>query len=1334
MNKQGLLIRLILTLILMCTNAGLYAYDIEVNSIYYNLNHTEKTAEVTYKSNDEKYTGNIIIPENIRYNGQFYSVTSIGNGAFLGCSGLISVSIPNSVTSIGGASFMNCSNLTSITIPSSVTSIGNKALINCSGLTSITISNGVKSIGESAFCGCSGLTSITIPNSVTSIGGLAFEVCSGLTSIIVSSGNTKYDSRNNCNALIETSSNTLIRGCKNTIIPSSVTSIGNCAFSSCRDLTSITIPSSVTSIGSDAFIRCSGLTSVTISNGVKRIGHSAFHYCSSLTSITIPNSVTGIGIDAFNSCSDLTSIISEIMNPFQIDESVFYGISTNAKLQVPQGTKSTYKTFSGWIKNFKTIVETTSGSDLPNIKFADANVKAICVDNWDTNGDGELSEEEAAAVKNLGTVFKDNKAIISFHEFKYFTSVTSISNDAFFGCSGLTSITIPNSVISIGDFAFAYCSGLTIITIPNSVTSIGYYAFMNCSGLTTITIPNSVTSIDNLAFSYCFGLASITISNSVTSIGDCAFYGCNGLTSITVSSGNPQYDSRNNCNAIIETSSKTLLTGCMNTIIPNSVTSIGNYAFYYCTGLTSITIPNSVTSIGDYAFEECIGLTSITISNSVTSIGECAFKGCSDLTSITLPNSITSIGEGAFCKCRRLTSVISDIQNPFSISDKVFIYISSNATLQVPKGTKSKYEAFTGWTNNFKEIIENSTGTTTYSLSITSSGNGRASYNDTSIRNSNQSFTVNEGTNATVSFTPDTGYRIKNVKVNSTDVTSSVSNNKYTISNINANTTLAVTFETIPPTTYTLSITASGNGSVMYNNTTIRNQSRSYTINEGDYATFVFTHDNGYRLGSVRVNNSDITYLVSNNQYSISSISQNTAVDVTFEEIPVPTYSLSIMASGNGSVSYNGTTVRNKTTSFTVNEGSDATITFSPDNGNSIASVRLNYYDVTAQVSSNRYTISNITANTKLEVTFQEDVNALTVDGLNYTVTSQSNKTVTFTGGDFGLVLTVPATVTQNGTTWKVTGIDNNVLKDDTELAAIIWNPEAAFTAIVSNPNLLLYVKASQYAPSTIKNVVVNGTANSITLTDAASGNNFYCPEAFTAQKISYSHHYTMMTGIGESRGWETIALPFDVQKIEHASKGTIVPFTQWRSGDTTKPFWLYELKSNGFAEASSIKANTPYIISMPNNPQYADQYQLVGNVTFSSENITISKSDNLQQPKYSDRTFVPNFQVKESDRGMYALNVNNDYVTNDTGMTEGSKFVMNMRQVHPFEAYMTTSMTNAPEFFDVFEGMTTDISELELMSTAENEKVYDLQGRRIIKNHLSKGIYIVNGQKIIIK
>ena len=223
-------------------------------------------------------------------------------------------------------------------------------------------------------------------------------------------------------------------------------------------------------------------------------------------------------------------------------------------------------------------------------------------------------------------------------------------------------VTIENGVTNIGDVIFEGCINLANITISDSVTSIGYAAFRGCSGLTSITIPDSVTSIVYYAFD-----------------------GCSGLTSITVASGNTKYDSRGDCNAIIETSTNTLIRGCNNTEIPATVTSIGDIAFSGCTGLTNITIPDSVTSISNYAFWDCINLTSITIPDSVTSIGEYAFACCSGLTSITIPDSVTSIGDDAFWDCINLTIIGSgdETKTPYLYAKENGINYASKASIKI---------------------------------------------------------------------------------------------------------------------------------------------------------------------------------------------------------------------------------------------------------------------------------------------------------------------------------------------------------------------------------------------------------------------------------------------------------------------------------------------------------------------------------------------------------------------------------------------------------------------------------------------------------------------------
>ncbi len=353
-------------------------------------------------------------------------------------------------------------------------------------------------------------------------------------------------------------------------------------------------------------------------------------------------------------------------------------------------------------------INVTVAEPAQNIVFADPDVKAIVTNAYGSNG--EITEEQAAAVTtwfsgNASTnPFRNNTYVDSFNEFSYFTGVTEIGESAFYGCNNMTSINIPENVTSISARAFDYCYLLGSITIPDSVTYIGRSAFQACTGLTTLNLCSYVETIDLYAFKECSSLTSVNIPDSVTTLGDQAFNSCTNLNTVTigqsvsaitsatfpttisyvsVSSQNNTYDSRDNCNGIIETATNKLILGCKNTVIPSTVTYIGDSAFYGCTGLTSITIPSTVTYIGVSAFNGCTGLTSATIPANVTYIGMSAFNGCTGLTSATIPASVTSIGGSAFYGCTGLTSVT--IPNGVtSIGSQAFRSCTGLTSLTIP--------------------------------------------------------------------------------------------------------------------------------------------------------------------------------------------------------------------------------------------------------------------------------------------------------------------------------------------------------------------------------------------------------------------------------------------------------------------------------------------------------------------------------------------------------------------------------------------------------------------------------------------------------------------------
>ena len=659
---------------------------------YYYTNEDDDEVSVTYSSSG-KYSGNIVIPSTVTYNGKQYTVTKIGTGAFRDCTGLTAVTLPNAMTSIGRNAFRDCT-----------------------GLTTVTISNSVTSIGSYAFYGCTGLTEVTIPNAMTDIGGWAFTYCTGLQTVIwnahnvqdipLSKSGTPMPPFLYCKNLtdfvfgdeVEHIPDYLcynLTSLKNLVIGNSVTTIGSYAFSSCTglkkviwnarnangfqydtpfsdcenltdfvfgdevehipdylcynltSLKNLVIGNSVTTIRSHAFKGCTGLTEVTIPNSVTSIGSYAFYGCTGLTEVTIPNAVTSIGSRAFSGCTGLTEVT------------------------------------------------------IPN-------------------------------------------------------AVTYIGERAFEGCSGLTTVTIGNSVTTIEERAFTSCSGLTTV-IWNARNAEYYNGlsydspFSNCDRLTDFVFGEEVEHIPALLCCELASLKNLVIGNSVTSIGISAFDGCSGLTEVIWNARNVQDFQDNSsrpfsgCDRLtdfvfgeeVEHIPDYLcyqLTSLNTIVIPNSVTSIGTNAFSFCSGLKTVTIPNSVTNIGSSAFEDCTELKTVTIGNSVTDIGDEAFSSCFNLTEVSIPNSVTSIGDEAFYFCTDLKTVT--IGNSVkSIGDKAFYHCSSlehvtskavtppqiwamtfddyGMPFYVPAGCKPKYAEAEYW-NNFTDIRE--TGVTLHTV------------------------------------------------------------------------------------------------------------------------------------------------------------------------------------------------------------------------------------------------------------------------------------------------------------------------------------------------------------------------------------------------------------------------------------------------------------------------------------------------------------------------------------------------------------------------------------------------------------------------------------------
>ena len=693
--------------------------------------------------------------------------------------------------------------------------------------------------------------------------------------------------------------------------------------------------------------------------------------------------------------------------------------------------------------------------------------------------------------------------------------------------------------------------------------------------------------------------------------------------------------------------------------------------FHDCSGLTSVTIPDNVTSIDSTAFAGCSGLTSIIIPNSVTSIGREAFSRCSSLTSVTIPNNVTSIYWGTFYKCSSLTSIM--IPNCVTnIGDYAFYNCSSLTSISIPKSVSviGNY-AFANCSNLSSVLSENEIP---YEISTSAF---LWNYFDAELM-------IPAGTKS--AYLSTAGWNnfknIVEVEVEKSVVSALNYSREYGEDN--------PTFEYIVE-----GFDLKGSPSI--------NCEAQKTSPVGIYAI---------KISKGSITNSNVTYVDGTLTITKAPLTV-TAKDCSREQGQAnPTFELTYSGFKN-----------NETESVLIQKPTTSTV--------ATTSSTPGQYDITvsggeAQNYSFRYNKGVLTVTEKDEVLF-------TIDGITYHG-SKSEKAVKVNYVEKNTVsLEIPASVSDNGTVYQLTGIDNDAFKG-CNMAALVWNvenalPNNAFSNASIGSNFLLYVKSAAYAPSSVKNVVVNGAASSIQLSD--NGGQFYCPQAFTAKSISYTHNYMMETGGG--KGWESLALPFDVQRIVHSTRGEIVPFALYSSSSSQKPFWLARFSGSEFKRASAIEANEPYIIAMPNNSKYKNEYNLAGDVTFSAENAAVPKT-----PSFNGK-FQPAFAPVAKSNAVMALN-NSRY---SGGYDAGSRFISGLRDVRPFEAYMTGSSSTRGIIEINFDDGTTDIDDILLTTNEEQEiTIHSLSGQHVtnttqcdfnaVWQKLPKGVYIVNGKKMI--
>ncbi len=648
------------------------AEKVNVDGIIYQIENDE--AAVVQQSLEDDFTflgGTVVIPEQIAYGGETYTVTALNDNAFRDTD-IESITLPSTITSWGSNIFYDCESLTDVNLPDNMTILPGGCFWNCENLETVEIPSGITEFGSQCFRGCSNLKSIELPSALTTIGTYCFYDCISLEAIVIPTGVTELPASvfQNCESLVSVE------------LPSGITGLGNSCFDYCPSLASIQL----TSEGGGGTPTPFSLTETNeLPSELTTLGNKCFRKCSSLTTIELPSGVTELGNSCFIDCSALTEVICYAVEPPTLGTTVFSGVDVdNCTLYVPNGSKSEYEATSQW-------------NDFGNIEEMEVNSFSGTV-----NVDGiyyELEDGEATIVQQnhpdglyysslTGDVVVPEKIVFEGTSYP----VVTINTYAFRE-TDIESITLPSSITTWGNSLFYQCESLKEVVMPDNLEAIPTGCFKECPSLESVTLPSSLTVLGDQSFYECYSLKSIELPDGLTTIGTYCFTECSSLESI---------------------------------VIPKGVTAIPASAFQYCESLVSVELPSGITTFGNYSFDGCTSLESIQITGAsddgtaapfslaetnelpseLTSLGSSCFRNCSSLTTIELPSGVTEIGNNGFKNCTALTEVICYAVEPPTLGTTVFDgVILEECTLYVPYRSKADYEATSQW-NEFGNIVE----------------------------------------------------------------------------------------------------------------------------------------------------------------------------------------------------------------------------------------------------------------------------------------------------------------------------------------------------------------------------------------------------------------------------------------------------------------------------------------------------------------------------------------------------------------------------------------------------------------------------------------------------